>query len=736
MRTAFFCSGVAALMLQVLWTRRMTFTYGGTVEAAAIVLAIFFAGLAAGNALAAWRMPRVRRPLLGYAGCELGVALCVPLAWLHTPAAIALAAVAMGATLPCGAEALGRARVDASWRDTTRLYSLNTAGAVVGAVLAGKILLPMIGQRATELLAGAIALGVAIAMAVAARPQVTLPRTNGARPKLGLVLLAAFSGFGVMALEVLWTRKYSLVLHNSVYTYSAIVAVVLAALAAGAALSMRLEARTAAALGLTIAGVGVFLGRETFLLLTDLERFAEDHSFGAYIAATLALVAVTAGGPALAAGMVLPATWRMARPAEEGRPLGALVAANTVGGVAGALGAAFVAIPRAGLWWSLAGVGALYLLVAAAVRPRWAIAAVLLAGAGVMVSLQDRVMQVTRPGERIVVLRETAAGGVAVLDDGEHERMVLDNAYTLGGTRSAKRERRQGLIPQLLHPNPRDIAFIGVGTGLSVTGVPEVKSIHAIEIVPEVVRLAREHFGFGDPRTRTIVGDGRRVLRESTNRYDVIVSDLFVPWHAGTGHLYTLDHFETVRARLNPGGIFALWLPLWQMGRDEYEIIARTFVDVFPHTELWRANFHPQAPVAGLIGWTAPPAHGSISMRLPGGDPLLEDSDSFWMLQVGVVRRSEGPINTLDLPLIEYQAPKSERGESRVTFREWLDVCRDTDWGGSTHRDAGMSLYEAVLLGNEGHPGAQVALDRASDLAPNSRFLMAVMEQGPAAVDP
>lgn len=734
MRPAFFCSGVSALMLQILWTRRMAFAYGGTVEAAAIVLAIFFAGLAAGNALASWRLPRVRRPLLGYAGCELVVALCVPLAWVHTPAAVALAATAMGATLPCGAEALGRAQTEASWRGTTGLYAINTAGAVFGAVAAGMILPPMTGQRGAELIAGGIAVAVAVAMALAAKPQAALPRTGGASAKFGPAALAAFSGFGVMSLEVLWTRMYGLVLQNSVYTFSAIVVVVLTALAAGAALSHRMEPRVAAALGLALAGAGVFAGRELFLVWTGLERFGLDLSFGRYIGATLALVAATAGLPALAAGMVLPATWRMARPAEEGRPLGALVAANTVGGVAGALVAAFVAIPRAGLWWSLAGVAAAYLLAVAAIRPRWSIAAIPLAAAGIVLSLQDRVMQRTQPGEQLIVLRETPAGGVAVLAGSGHKRMVLDNTYTLGGTRSAKRERRQGLIPQLLHPNPRDVAFIGIGTGLSVTGVPEVDSIDAIEIVPEVTRLAREQFGLADDRLRTIDGDGRLVLARSQRRYDVIISDLFVPWHAGTGHLYTLDHFETVRARLTPGGIFALWLPMWQMGRTEFEIIARTFVDVFPHTELWRANFHPQTPVAGLIGWTAPPSHGDVALRLPGGDPLLEETDSFWMLQVGVVRRSEGPINTLDLPLIEFGAPRSK---ARVTHREWLDVCRRTDWGGAANRDAGMALYEALVRANEGDgAGAEAAFGRAQELAPRSRFLDAVLAGGVGAVDP
>ena len=74
------------------------------------------------------------------------------------------------------------------------------------------------------------------------------------------------------------------------------------------------------------------------------------------------------------------------------------------------------------------------------------------------------------------------------------------------------------------------------------------------ELVPEVVDAARDHFGsytnglFSDPRVQVVIEDGRNLLFASSERYDVIVADLFLPWAAGARGIYSREHFETVRS--------------------------------------------------------------------------------------------------------------------------------------------------------------------------------------------
>src|SRR5439155_709034 len=108
------------------------------------------------------------------------------------------------------------------------------------------------------------------------------------------------------------------------------------------------------------------------------------------------------------------------------------------------------------------------------------------------------------------------------------------------------------------------------------------------------------------PDVQLVVGDGRRWLASSTDRYDVVVSDLFIPWHAGAGSLYAREMFETVARRLSPGGVFCQWLPLYQLTHEEFDAIARTFLAVFPEVSLWRNDFYPDRPVVGLVGRLAP----------------------------------------------------------------------------------------------------------------------------------
>jgi spermidine synthase len=128
------------------------------------------------------------------------------------------------------------------------------------------------------------------------------------------------------------------------------------------------------------------------------------------------------------------------------------------------------------------------------------------------------------------------------------------------------------------------------------------------EIVPEVVEAARTHFSpftnhlFEDRRAQVVAEDGRNYLLGSEERFDVIVADLFMPWKAGTGTLYSLEHFAAARERLNDGGIFVQWLPLYQISRGEFGVISKTMLEAFPQVTLWRGDFFSEGPIVALVG--------------------------------------------------------------------------------------------------------------------------------------
>lgn len=89
------------------------------------------------------------------------------------------------------------------------------------------------------------------------------------------------------------------------------------------------------------------------------------------------------------------------------------------------------------------------------------------------------------------------------------------------------------------------------------------------------------------PKVTLVHQDGRNFLTLTREHYDLIVQDLFFPYRAGVGNLYTLEHYQRVRARLAPHGRVAQWIALNQVGALELRALVRTFTAVLPHTSLW-----------------------------------------------------------------------------------------------------------------------------------------------------
>lgn len=290
---AFFLSGAAALILQVLWTRMLGHVLGASALAVSTVLTVFMGGLALGSHLAGRNVSRIRRPLVVFAALEAGVGLygllvptllealpAVQGAWIQSLGdgrwgyallrfllacvVLIVPTTAMGATLPVLAEAVVR-RVDRMAEKTGQLYAANTFGAVFGALAAGFWLIPTYGLSKTVFIAAGIDLGVAAFVLVAfslgkGRLLVEGRRelTPGERllqfePSLRVVAsdaertralwLLALSGATAMVLEVLWTRAVGVVIGASTYAFTLILVTFLVGLAVGAAAVSRVVGR-------------------------------------------------------------------------------------------------------------------------------------------------------------------------------------------------------------------------------------------------------------------------------------------------------------------------------------------------------------------------------------------------------------------------------------------------------------------------------------------------------------
>ena len=100
--------------------------------------------------------------------------------------------------------------------------------------------------------------------------------------------------------------------------------------------------------------------------------------------------------------------------------------------------------------------------------------------------------------------------------------------------------------------------------------------------------FARENYNVvEDPRTEVIVDDGRHFIRTTKEKFDVITSDPIDPWVKGCAALNTREYYEMCKAHLNPGGVVALWFPLYESDLATAKSGIATFFQVFPNGIIW-----------------------------------------------------------------------------------------------------------------------------------------------------
>ena len=233
-------------------------------------------------------------------------------------------------------------------------------------------------------------------------------------------------------------------------------------------------------------------------------------------------------------------------------------------------------------------------------------------------------------GERSIFLSDSADGVVRVEESATgSKRLRTGSRFLDGGEESRFGERRQGYLPLLLHPAPRDVLVLGVGTAATLAAIaqdPEVAHVDAVELSGEVLSsLTLFSWTDGDllkpPRVRLRHADARAFVSAAAAsgvRYDVVIADLFHPQRAGAGTLFTREHFANIRRALAPGGRFVQWLPLHELSPEALASVVATFLEVFPRSEAFLAYFNARIPALGLVGAAGDDATTDVPLVIDG----------------------------------------------------------------------------------------------------------------------
>jgi spermidine synthase len=396
----FFLSGFTSLVYELVFYKLLGYVFGASTLAVTTVLVAFMGGLAIGGRAIGGAADRVARPIALYGRLELGIgiyALVVPaLLGLATRAYVALGVsadirnlghtafrfglsaailllptVLMGGTLPLLVRALVRER-EATQRNVSALYGINTLGAAAGTLIANYVLLRFLGIYGTLGLASAINLYIfSRARRQAETASAPEPESSGSQPEAQsprpealsayrLALLTVFAtGFLSFLFEIVWTHLLSAIVGTSIYAFGLMLFTFLLGIALGSLyLVPRLPPDAESPRTRTLARL--LLGLGAFVLVTIPLWDKLPYVFTAalvlrpgfytreVIRGLVCLLMLLP--PCLALGATFPllvssSSFDLKR---LGRGVGSLYAANTLGCIVGAVATGFVLLQRFG----------------------------------------------------------------------------------------------------------------------------------------------------------------------------------------------------------------------------------------------------------------------------------------------------------------------------------------------------------------------------------------------------
>lgn len=552
-----------------------------------------------------------------------------------TFAVVFVPALAMGAPTAAIVAAVGRSKSGA-------LYAVNTAGGVLGVVLASFVLVERVGVATSCAIAAATFVVVAVLSQIASNREDTAVLAAPAEPSnrespsaesessrseshearsafsLSPALFALACGLGGLGVEVLGLRALHQVLPGSSHSLAVALAIFLFANALGAWLASRAPAWLASP---TVAPFVAAMLSPALLLAIVLPVPLADR-FGVLVVrdplAQLVVALALAPG-ALVSGAGFALALRAMRVRAAGESFGRVTLANTIGSLMAAIGVGIFVLPALGQGKAAFVVACgVAVAIACACRHRFglvAAAGALLVGAIPLV-LDLRALPPLLPGDVVVSYTEGASANVLVVRGENDDRpgLILNRTARQGGGAAGERvEKRQGLLPALLHPRPNRALVLGVGTGATIEGLlgAGTRSVDAVEIVPEVLdQLGHFPGSQGDlrshPNVTLLTDDAIVFAARAKASYDLVVGDLYFPWTEGASLLYSAEHFENVRDRLADGGVFWQWIPLHQLRFEDFGRIGETFRSVFSDTLVVLADPEAPLPIVALVGSVDP----------------------------------------------------------------------------------------------------------------------------------
>jgi spermidine synthase len=543
----------------------------------------------------------------------------------------------MGATLPAISRYVKATPEGIAWLGF--FYGGNIGGGVLGSLAAGFYLLRVHDVNVATLTAVALNVVVAlIAFAVGGAttyaPDAVASKTSAARGTMPVYFVIAMSGMTALASEVVWTRLLSLHFGATVYTFALILAVFLVGLGAGSTVASMvardpLSARRA--LGWCQLFICASIAWAAYMLTDSLTYWPINPSISTSPWYTFQLDLVRCFWVVLPGAILWGASFPLALAAvattdqDAARLSGGVYAANTVGAILGSLVTSFALVPwigsshteqvviivsalaalvaleptfgkaTMGSGWSLAGTVVLAIAMVAAgllARSVPSLPGMLVAyGRYAATRINDTSINVIYVGEGL-----NATVAVTELSNGVRNYHNAGKVQASSEPQDMRLQRMLGHLTTLVPRQTKKVLVIGCGAGVTAGAVsvdPALEHETIAEIEPLVPRAVDEYFSqhnfnvVKNPKVHVRIDDARHFVETTSEKFDAITSDPLDPWVKGAAMLYTQEYFEMARKHLNPGGVYTLFVQLYESNTEAVKSEIASFLAAFPDGIVW-----------------------------------------------------------------------------------------------------------------------------------------------------
>lgn len=568
--------------------------------------------------------------------------------------------ILLGMTFPLMSVGLIRHRPATPGAHVSMLYFTNSIGAAAGVLASGFFLIPHVGLPGAMMTAGLLNVLVALATWLISRRLEQVPSlsggiegregTEGRKSSYALLLLAAFiTGLASFLYEIGWIRMLTLVLGSSTHAFELMLSAFILGLAFGGLWIRRRIDRLADSLKtlgmvqivMALLALSTLFGYDmTFDLMGKaMGMFARSEAGYLGFNAVSHLIAILVMVPTtFCAGMTLPLlTYTALRRGVGERAVGGIYAANTVGAILGIAAAVHLAMPIAGTKGVIIAGAAfdfalgLWLLAMVPGRRALAVAAALgLIGFGLSLMVahfdpQRLTSGVFRTGQAwyddvdVLFHRDGKTATVSLTRETTTVKLATNGKVdaamnTAPDGEAAPDELTQnmaGALPLALHQRAKTAAVIGFGSGMTSTILlshPQLARVETIEIEPLMVEgarlgmMPRNRAVYEDPRSVIHIEDAKTFLSTHGRRYDIIVSEPSNPWVSGVATLFSEEFYRHTIRHLEPDGILAQWIQLYEIDLRLVASIMRALSGVYEDYAVYNIDFSNVLIVARKSG--------------------------------------------------------------------------------------------------------------------------------------